>query len=330
LTPTDGVLGLKFADRTFRFVQLSEHEDGPRLTAAGAGLIPFNTKYRGQLSAEGADRLRDALDRALDRDGIERGRTVVVLDGVGVLRTVFPVTAAESKDADGLLERAQWELDRRRTGTDPGEGLHVACAVRGIRGEYAVADAWGAYPGTLETFDRVVQGVGCQIALWDCDPWALGRLFERYTERDERQDPAVVVHLEAEGMVLELLDAAGAVGLTAPRAEEPGPFRRTWDPDDPEEVAHEIARWIGKLRERWLPGTRQDLGEVVRLLFTGSVDDSDRLLAALARALPMRVEELQLQRILGIAPGVANSPMIRSNLGAFAFPVGGALALLNP
>ena len=330
MTPTGGVLGLKFADRTFRFVQLTEHDDGPHLTAAGAGLIPFHTKYRGQLSTEGTDRLVEALDRALDRDGIERGRTVVVMDGVSVLRAVFPVMPAEAEDSEGLQERARWELDRRRTGTDRADQLQMTCMVRGERGGYTVVDAWGAYPGALENFERVVQGVGCEVALWDCDPWALGRLFERYTEPGERHEPTVIVHLEAEGMVLELLDAAGAVGLTAPRAEEPGPFRRTWDPDDAEEIAHEIARWIAKLRERWLPEMRPERSEVVRLLFTGSVDDSDHLLAALTRALPMRIEELQLQRILGIAPGVANSPMIRSNLGAFAFPVGGALALLSP
>ncbi len=329
MTPNGSVLGLKFADRTFRFVQLSEHEDGPQLTAAGAGLIPFNTKFRGQLSADGTDRLVDVLDRALDRDGIERGRTVVVLDGACVLRAVFPVSPEEADDPDGLLECARWELDRRRTGEDPSDALHVCCTVRGMRGGYTVVDAWGAYPGTLDTFDRVVQGVGCQVALWDCDPWALHRLFVRFTEPGERRDPMVVIHLEAEGMVIELLDAAGAVGLTAQRSEEPGPFRRTWDPDDSEGVAHEIARWIGKLRERWLPEARDDLGDVVRLLFTGSVDDSDRLLAALTRAMPMRVEELQLQRVLGIAPGVAKSPMIQSNLGAFAFPAGGALALLD-
>jgi len=326
---SSSVLGLKFADRTFRFVQLAEHEDGPRLTAAGAGLIPFNTKYRGQLSADGTARLVEALERALDRDGIERGAVVVVLDGTGVLRSVFPVPREQSEDLDALTEQARWELDRRRTAEEPAEALHVSCVVRGVRGDYAVVDAWGAYPGSLEVFDRVVQGVGCHVARWDCDPWALDRLFDRLTAPGEREDPTLLVHLEAEGMVLELLDAAGAVGMTAPRAEVPGPFRRSWDPDDPEAVAHEIARWVGKLRERWLPGTRPDLGEVSRLLYTGSVDDSDRLLAALTRALPMRVEELSLRRVLQIDPGVANSPMIRDNLGAFALPAGGALVLLG-
>lgn len=326
---TRDALGLKFADRTFRFVRLTLQEDGPQLSAAGAGLIPFDAKHRGQMRSVGAERLIEALDRSLDRMEVERGGVVVVLDGRSVIRTIFPVTGALAADENALGERARWEINRRRGGQEPREELHVECVLRGRRRGQRVVDAWGAYPETLEGFDRIVQGVGCHVAGWDCDPWAIIRLYERYVPEEERDELAAVVHLEAESMEVGLVDSAGPVFRTSPKAEAPGPFRRSWDPDDADAVAREIGWWIQNLRERWLPGARQPPAEVKRLFFTGSVDEPDRLLAALTRTLPMRVEELDLQALLSVHSSVADSPMIQGNLGAFALCTGGALVRLE-
>ncbi len=322
--------GLKFSDRTFRFVRLASVETGPQLTAAGAGLIPFDAKQSGQMRPEGSDRLIDALARSLDRAGAERGGVVVVLDGRAVLRAVFPVSDELADDPQGLEERARWELDRRRAEIGDEEGLHVEARMRRGRSGQPVADAWGAYPGTLRAYDEVVQGAGCHVIGWSCDAWALYRLFEAYVPEQERDDLTALTHIEADTMEVILADRHGSVGLTAPRAEETGAFRRAWDPDDPEEVAREVAWWAKQLGDRWLPGSRQEKEEVARVLFTGSVDEPDRLLGALTRALPMRVEALDLGRFLDVEPTVASSPLIQGNLGAFALSVGVALAQLSP
>ena len=72
------MLGLKFADRTFRFAHLHHLDEGLRLTSAGAGLIPFESKHKGHIRPEGTDHLVDILNRALDRDEVERGQVVAV------------------------------------------------------------------------------------------------------------------------------------------------------------------------------------------------------------------------------------------------------------
>ncbi len=323
---TTDSLGLKFADRTFRFVRLTALEDGPQLSAAGAGLIPFDAKHRGQMRSVGADRLIEALDRALDRMGVERGGTVVVLDGRSIIRAVFPVTEDLARDPAALERRARWEINRRRAEPEPAEELHIEFDVRGRRGQHVIVDAWGAYPGTLDGFDRIVQGVGCHVTGWDCDPWAIVRIYERFIPDSDREELVGIVHLEAESMEVGLVDSAGSVFRTSPQAEVPGPFQRSWDPDDPEDVAREIGWWLQNLQDRWLPGARQSESAVKRLLFTGSVDEPDRLLAALTRTLPMRIEELDLLTFLSVNSSVANSPMIQGNLGAFTLCTGGALA----
>ncbi|MFO7768304.1 MAG: hypothetical protein R6W82_05040 [bacterium] len=323
-------LGLKFSDRTFRFVRLSSFETGPQLTAAGAGLIPFDAKQGGQMRPEGADRLIDALARSLDRADADRGGVVVVLDGRAVLQAVFPVSEELAASPEGLEERARWELDRRRADIGEEEGLHVEVRLRRGPSGQPVADAWGAYPGTLRAYDQVVQGAGCHVSGWSCDARALYRLFEAGIPEEERDDLTALTHVEADAMEVILADRHGWVGLTALRAGETGAFRRAWDPDDPEEVAREVAWWVTQLGDRWLPGSRQEKEEVARVLFTGSVDEPDRLLGALTRALPMRVEPLDLDRFLDLDPSVASSPLIQGNLGAFALSIGGALAHLSP
>jgi hypothetical protein len=119
------------------------------------------------------------------------------------------------------------------------------------------------------------------------------------------------------------------VGITLPRAESAGAFLRSWDPDDVEAVAREVAWGVGQLRDRWLPGARPEQAQVARLIVTGSIDEPDRLVGAFTRALPLRVELLELRSILGMSDKVADSPMVRGNLGAFALAAGGALSRLT-
>jgi hypothetical protein len=192
-----------------------------------------------------------------------------------------------------------------------------------------VVDAWGAYPGTLEGFDRIVQGGGCHVSSWDCDPWAIVRIYERFVADEGSDELVAVVHLEAESMEVGLVDSAGSVFRTSPQADISGPFQRSWDPDDPEDVAREIGWWVQNLQDRWLPGSRQAESSVKRLFFTGSVDEPDRLLGALTRTVPMRIIELDLLSFLSVNSSVANSPLIQGNLGAFALCAGGALANLD-
>ena len=230
-------LGLKFAERTFRFVRLSRQEDGPQLSAAGAGLIPFEAKSKGRISVAGSDRLVDALDRTLDQLEVERGGVAVVLDGRVVIRTVFPVTESMASAPDALSARARWEIARRLSNGPLAETVHVEHVMRGERGGQRVVDAWGVYPETLEGYDRIVQGVGCHVATWDCDPWAMIRLYESYVPPEHRGDLSALVHIEAESMEIGLVDHAGSVFRTAPQADQSGPFQRAWDPDDSDEVA---------------------------------------------------------------------------------------------
>ena len=110
------MLGLKFADRTFRFANIDHLDGGHELTAAGAGLLPFNAKLRGQICSAGTRRLVEALDRALDKAEIERGDTVVVLDGRSLLRTVFPLASGSADSPETLKKYARWELLQRWSG----------------------------------------------------------------------------------------------------------------------------------------------------------------------------------------------------------------------
>jgi hypothetical protein len=329
VSDSPSALALKFAERTFRFVRLSLLEDGPQLTAAGAGLIPFDAKERGRMLEEGSDRLSEALDRTFDRLEVERGGVVVVLDGRAVLRALFPVPEELAADHEAVRGRAHWEIARRLPDGSGPESLHIEYALRGNRNGHRVVDAWGVFPETLNGYDRVVQGTGCHVAAWDCDPWAIQRLYEQFIPADHRADLTALVHIEAESMEVGLIDDAGSVFLTSPQADTTGPFQRAWDPDDTDDVAREVSWWVQELQDRWLTGARQPAAEVKRLLFTGSVDEPGRLLASLTRVLPMRIEELDLHEIVSMHESVASSPMIRGSLGSFALSAGGALSGLR-
>jgi hypothetical protein len=250
---------------------------------------------------------------------------VVVLDGRSVVRTVFPVTEAVATDEGALQERSRWELEQR-LGKDDVEVLHIECSVRGRRGDWLLADAWGAYPETLRRYDEVVQGTGCHVSRWECDAWALHRLYEWFVPAAQRDALTAGVHLEAESMEVILADAAGSMGLTLPRAESAGAFVRSWDPDDLEGVAREVAWSVGQLSDRWIAGSRPDQVEVARLLVTGSIDEPDRLVGAFTRAMPLRVELLDLRTLFEVADEVADSPLVQGNLGAFSLAAGGALS----
>ncbi|MCK4771847.1 MAG: hypothetical protein KAT18_02925 [Candidatus Latescibacteria bacterium] len=323
------MLGLKFADRTFRFANLEQLNDGPRLAAAGAGLLPFNAKHRGQLCSGGVERLREALDRALDRARIERGDAVVVLDGRSVLRTVFPLAWEEAESPETLKEHARWELGQRWVGSEAPEELRFEGLVRGRQGDLTVVDVWGAHPGVFREYERVIEGVGCRVAKWDCDQWAITRLFEAYAARTDCAQPAAVIYLEAESLEIALIDDVCSIGMTLLKGEGGGPFRRSWDPDDPEDVAGEIVWCVERLAQRWPAASGPTPVEASHLVFTGSVEEPDRLLAALVRLLSIRVEVMDLQKIFSVDESLVESPLIQSNLGAFALCAGGALAPLE-
>lgn len=323
------MLGLKFADRTFRFASIDRFDDGPRLTAAGAGLLPFNAKCRGQMCSGGMEGLIEALDRAFGRTRIDRGDAVVVLDGRSVLRTVFPLPRHEAEDTAALRERARWELGRRWAGSGVPEDLQFEWIVRGHWGDLAVVDVWGAHPGIFRGFEHVVEGAGCRVAKWDCDQWAIARLFEAYAAAVDCTEIAAVAHLEAESLEIALIDRGCSVGITTLKGQKGGNLRRCWDPDDPESVAAEITRCVEGLSRRWPVVSAPPSVDISRLVFTGSVEEPERLLAALVRLLPVRVEIMELQEVFSVDESLAGSPLIQSNLGAFSLCAGGALVLLE-
>ena|GEM_PF-1576941 len=319
------MLGLKFADRTFRFTNIDLLDEGPRLTAAGAGLLPFNAKCRGQMCSAGMDVLTEALDRAFDRARIDRGEAVVVLDGRSVLRTVFPLPWDHAGDESALNEQARWELGRRWAGSEASDELRIEGLVRGRLGDIAVVDVWGAHGEVFDGFEQVVRGVGCRVVRWDCDQWSLARIFQAYGAETDSIGLAAVAHLEAESLEIALVDPDCSVGITSLRGERSGPLGRSWDPDDPESVALEIAWCVRGLAKRWPVVSAPVPQEISRLVFTGSVEEPERLLAALVSLLPVRVEIMELQKILKVDESLADSPLIQSNLGAFALCAGGAL-----
>lgn len=323
------MLGLKFADRTFRFTHLHRLDDGLRLTSAGAGLIPFESKHKGHIRPEGAGRLVDILNRALDRDEVERGEVVVVLDGRCVVRSVLPVSEEIAADSDELRNRIKWEIGNRFNPTVPAGDLYLDWTPRGGIDGVRVVDAWGVYRETLDAYERVVTDVGCSVGAWDCDPWALTRLYHAYLPEGERAELTVLVHVEAESLEVALLGNQLSAGVTVLRSERRGDYLRRWDPDNPEEVAHEVEWCIDRLRSRWWPDSQMPEAEIARVLFTGSVEDTDALLAALVRRLPSRIETMDLRKIFEVEPSLDRSPLIQSNLGSFALCVGGALGMLE-
>lgn len=320
------MLGLKFADRTFRFAHLHHLDEGLRLTSAGAGLIPFESKHKGHIRPEGTTHLVDILDRALERDEVERGEVVVVLDGQCVVRSVLPVPQEIAADPGELSDRIEWEMRSRLDPTGSAGNLYIDWTIRDGGGGVQVVDAWGAHRRTLDAYERVVTDVGCSVGAWDCDPWALTRLYQAYLPGEERTERAVVVHVEAESLEVALLGNGLSIGITVLRSDKKGDFLRAWDPDNPEEVATEIEWCIEKLRSRWWPEGHSPGAEIARVFFTGSVEDTDILLAALVRRLPLRIETMDLRKIFEVEPSLDGSPLIQSNLGSFALCVGGALA----
>jgi hypothetical protein len=319
------VLGLKFADRTFRFANIDHLNNGPELTAAGAGLLPFNAKLKGQICSAGSLRLIEALDRALDKAEIERGDAVVILDGRSVLRTVFPLLAEKAENPDILREQARWELSQRWNGPGDASELKFEGMVRGRRGETAFVDVWAAHPEIFKGFERVVEAVGCTAAMWDCDQWALTRLFESYSAEIDCTEPSVVALLEADSLEIALVDDINSVGVTTLKDKSSDSVKQSWNPDDPESVATEIIRCMQELSERWPAGWGGEMTEASRLFFTGSVEEPERLLASLVRSLSIRVEMMELQKIFKMDDSLQESPLIQSNLGAFALCTGGAL-----
>lgn len=319
------MLGLKFADRTFRFANIDHLDDGLELTAAGAGLLPFEAKLRGQICAAGTRRLVEALDRALDKAEIERGDTVVILDGRSLLRTVFPLATEKAESPETLKEHARWELSQRCSGPWDTDMLQFEGIVRYRSGETTFVDVWGGHTAIFEGFERVVEAVGCRVARWDCDQWAITRLFETYSAAIDCVEPSIVALLEAESLEISLIDDICSVGVTLLKGKKSDSKGQNWDSDDPESVAAEIIRCMQELSGRWTALWSGKKIEVSRLFFTGSVEEPERLLASLVRSLSIRVEMMELQNIFHMDDSLVESPLIRSNLGAFALCVGGAL-----
>jgi len=319
------VLGLKFADRTFRFANIDHLDNGLELTAAGAGLLPFNAKLRGQICSAGTQRLVDALDRALDKAEIERGDTVVILDGRSLLRTVFPLATEKAESPETLKEYARWELSQRWNGPGDKDMLQFEGMIRSRRGETTIVDVWGGHPEVFDGFEKVVEAVGCRVARWDCDQWAITRLFETYSAEIGCVEPSVVALLEAESLEISLIDDICSVGVTSLKEKKSNSMRQSWDPDDPDSLATEIIKCMQELSGRWTALWSGEDIEVSRLFFTGSVEEPEMLLASLVRSLSIRVEMMELQKIFFMDESLVESPLIRSNLGAFALCAGGAL-----
>ncbi len=313
-----GVLGLKIADRTFRFVHLEDTDTGLRLITAGAGLLPFTAKHRGQIRSSGGGDLARGLARALERAGVAGADCIVVLDGRSVQRTILWLPA-ELADGDELTDRVDREL-RVRTGA--GEGM-LTCRhrVRGSVDGLVCIDAWGVWPEVQAGYVEAVAAAGCTVLDFDCDGWALLRLFPELPGTDG-DGTTLVVHMEAEGLEIALIGAGGTAGATVPQGAARGGYERRWDPDDPGEVAAEIILWSERLTGR---GAQPPIPPS-RIVLTGSVEEPEHLLGALVTRTPARVEVLALQTFFTIDPELAGTPLLRSNLGSFALPVGGALA----
>ncbi len=326
------MLGLKFTDRTFRFTNLLNLHDGLRLTSAGAGLIPFTSMDRGLIRPEGIAPMLDVLDRSLDREGVERSGVVVVLDGRVVERTLLPHPGEFPADGESLRERVRWEMGTRFSGTDPEQQLHVEWTARTVSDGVNVIDAWGVPSAILELYEEVIDGVGCHVAAWDCDPWALTRFVRVCALQNDRDDDGSVVaaaHVEAESLEITLIRGSESVGATSLRGDAANHASQQWDSDEPDAVAAEIERVLGELDQRWFPAGRDGSGSVEKVFFTGSVENPDSLLAALVRKFQSRIEMIDIRSRIAIDDTLASSPLIESNLGSFALCIGGALAAIR-
>ena len=313
-----GVLGLKIADRTFRFVHLERYDNGLRLTGAGAGLLPFTAKHRGQIRTTGSDDLVRSLERAVERAGVTGGVCTLVLDSRAVQRTILHLPADLSGSAD-LAARVEAEI-RRRTGAGP-EELFCRFCERGVVDGIVQVDAWGVWREVQDGFRQVVEAAGYEVAEWDCDGWALHRLGEYRTGTDTAELTAIV-HSEAESLECALAGASCFAGATVLQSPAKGSWRRSWDPDNTTEVAAEILYWTERLLQRCGRG----FDAVSRIILTGSVEEPERLLGALVSRTPARTEILALEDLFTIDSDLADTPLLRSNLGSFALPAGGALA----
>ncbi len=323
------MLGLKFTDRTFRFATLLNLQDGLRLTSAGAGLIPFTSMDRGVIRHDGIAALIEVLDRSLDREGVERSGAAVVLDGRIIVRTLFPLQIGTFAGDDDLRARVEWEIGTRYGGVDPVTDLHVDWTRRQGPDGTQVVDAWGIPRAIMEQYRKVIEGVGCQVVGWDCDPWAMTR-FVRICAAGADEATIAAVHVEAESLEIALIRGEHSVGTTSLRRDVANGSDKQWDSDEPDAVATEIHRSLEVLSRRWLPIDPDTGDQVERVWFTGSVENSDSLLAALVRTLKTRVEMIDITARIGIDEALASSPLIESNLGSFALCIGGALADVRP
>ncbi len=313
-----GVLGLKIADRTFRFVHLESTDSGLRLTGAGAGLLPFTAKRRGQIRSTGSEDLARSLERAIARAGVTGGDCTVVLDGRSVQRTILQLPA-DLAGTEALTARVRTELIRRTgAGEDDLECRHCE---RGVYEDRLQVDAWAVWREVQAGYTRVVEDAGFTVAGWDCDGWALLRLGARRSGANDTETVAII-HFEAEGLECALYGPDGTAGATVMQGARPGTWQRAWNPDDAHEVAAEIMLWIERLAGRCALAPEA----VDRIVLTGSVEDPERLLGALMTRTAARAEILALQDFFTIDPDLADTPLLRSNLGSFALPAGGALA----
>lgn len=324
------MLGLKFADRTFRFTNLLKLHDGLRLTSAGAGLIPFTSMERGLIRPEGVAPLLDVLDRSLDREGVERGGVVVILDGRVAVRTLLLLPGASPADGESLQERIRWEIGTRFDGTNPEQQIHVEWTSRAVSEGMNVVDVWGVPSTILESYEEVIDGAGCHVAAWDCDPWALTRFVRACASQYEDGTTVAAAHVEAESLEITLIRGSESVGVTSLRGDAMSDSSHQWDSDEPEAVAAEIERSLEDLSQRWFPSGQAGSDAVERVYFTGSVENPDSLLAALVRKLPARIEMIDIRTRIEIDDALAASPLIESNLGSFALCIGGALAATPP
>ncbi len=323
------MLGIKFTDRTFRFASLLNLHDGLRLTAAGAGLIPFTSMDRGVIRPDGIAALIEVLDRALDREGVERSEATVVLDGRIVVRTHFPLQAGSIPGEDDLRKQVEWEIGTRFGGVKPDPDLHVAWTRQPGSDRTEVVDAWGIPRTILEGYRTVVEGVGCQVAGWDCDPWAMTR-FVRLCAAAEDAATIAAVHVEAESLEIAMIRGNDSAGATSLRRDSSEGVEGQWNSDEPDAVAAEIHRCLEALSRRWFPGDPIADDRVERVWFTGSVENPDSLLAALVRTLKTRVEMIDIPGLIELDSSLAASPLIESNLGSFALCIGGVLADTRP
>ena len=242
-----------------------------------------------------------------------------------------PDAPAVIRDGSTITYGELHDLATRVAGPVRGAGpvLGERVAYWGEQNLRAVAAAWGIPRAIMEQYREVIEGVGCQVVGWDCDPWAMTR-FVRICAAGADEATIAAVHVEAESLEIALIRGEHSVGTTSLRRDVANGSDKQWDSDEPDAVATEIHRSLEVLSRRWLPIDPDTGDQVERVWFTGSVENPDSLLAALVRTLKTRVEMIDITARIGIDEALASSPLIESNLGSFALCIGGALADVRP